>query len=75
MICFTYRQAQEHWLTFGMAEGRQACGEFHCLQYFERYPIIARQLNNNCTLGVMNYVLVGLLQGLVGVVDGGAYDR
>jgi hypothetical protein len=30
------QEAQQHWLSHGIAEGRQACGAFHMLQYLSR---------------------------------------
>lgn len=71
----TLEQAQAHWLEYGLSEGRQASGQFHILQYFQRYPQLAAQLDNNLTAGVINYVAAGQAAGRVGVVDGGAYGK
>jgi hypothetical protein len=72
---FPFGQAIDHWLEYGIVEGRQACGAFHTLQYFQRYPALAKQLGNNLKEGIINYVSTGKAQGLVGIVDGGAYGR
>ena len=54
----------------------------------DRYPALAQAFNSKLTLGalmiwlistnvagIIDYVLIGQSQGLVGIVDGGAYGR
>lgn len=72
---FTEEQAQAHWKRNGIAEGRQACGSFHTLQYLERYPDVkdACQSSPLCALG--HYLSYGLKEGRLGYKEGGGFGR
>ena len=52
-----------HFLTFGMNEGRQACEQFNPAAYRERYPDLRAAFGDNVRLYYLHYLLQGRLEG------------
>jgi hypothetical protein len=63
--------AQNHWQNFGLAEGRQAHGCFHTLQYMARYPDVRAACNNSPACALAHYLEHGILEGRLGFVEDG----
>lgn len=55
-----------HFLTFGMNEGRQACEQFNPAAYRERYPDLRAAFGDNVRLYYLHYLLQGRLEGRQG---------
>jgi hypothetical protein len=72
-------QSQEdafnHWVTYGLKEGRQACGSFHVRQYLDRYPDLKQAFGNNFIAAANHYLQHGLAEGRLGFLEGGGYGR
>lgn len=72
----TVAQAQQHWLTFGINEGRQACGSYHVLQFLDNYPDLKQKYGTNYSAATEYYLSTGYNQQLLGYTPNkGAYGR
>ena len=59
--------AQQHWLNFGIAEGRQAQPSFSSVRYLAKYPDLAAALGlSNYRGAIEHYVSIGYSEGRTG---------
>lgn len=57
-------QAKQHWLTYGINEGRQASPEFHAPAYLNRYPdLVAAFGKTNYRKAIEHYLTYGINEG------------
>ena len=68
---FSKEDARNHWLTYGIEEGRQACGSFHTLQYLDNYPSLKQKFGTNYTQAIEYYLNYGYSIGRFGYTIGG----
>ncbi|XP_033740947.1 uncharacterized protein LOC117327850 [Pecten maximus] len=69
----TPEAAKAHWLSLGIAEGRQGCGSFHSKQYVTRYPDLTNAFHANYNSVIAHYLTNGIHEHRLGYIDGG-YD-
>ncbi len=62
-----------HFLTFGMQEGRIASPEFNVLAYAERYPDLKKAYGTNWAGYYEHYMVMGKAEGRIGTTDGSVY--
>ena len=74
---FSKAEAAQHWETYGINEGRQACGSFHVLQYLDNYPSLKEKFGTNYTEAIEYYLEFGYYSKneSMGYTIGGAYGR
>eukprot|EP00823_Brevimastigomonas_motovehiculus_P008153 TRINITY_DN7427_c0_g1_i1.p1 TRINITY_DN7427_c0_g1~~TRINITY_DN7427_c0_g1_i1.p1 ORF type:complete len:442 (+),score=106.78 TRINITY_DN7427_c0_g1_i1:52-1377(+) len=60
-------QAKIHWLTFGMKEGRQACGSFHSIQYLNRYEDLKKAFGSDYQAAIQHYLEKGIQEKRIGI--------
>jgi hypothetical protein len=53
----------QHWLDYGIKEGRQASEEFSSITYINRYPDLKNAFGNNYELAVKHYIDYGIGEG------------
>ena len=57
----------EHFITFGMKEGRQGNADFNVKTYKERYPDLKEKFKNESSLYYKHYCLKGYSEGRKGI--------
>jgi hypothetical protein len=62
---------QEHWQSYGVAEGRQAHGCFHTRQYLARYEDVKEACKGDTACALNHYIQHGISEGRVGYVEDG----
>ncbi len=58
--------ARNHWLAYGLCEGRQAHPNFHSTQYLGLYPDLTSAFGDNYALALRHYLIHGIGEGRVG---------
>ncbi len=59
--------AQQHWLTYGIDEGRQAYAQFSSAVYLQKYPDLSAALGSTNYRGAIeHYVSIGYAEGRTG---------
>lgn len=62
--------AMQHFINYGMKEGRQGCKDFNVDAYKGRYPDLASAFGTNNTSYYLHYINFGIKEGRVGTTDG-----
>lgn len=58
-----------HFVTVGVAEGRQGCEEFNVQAYMNRYPDLQKVYGNNYKMYYLHYMMAGKAEGRNGRAD------
>lgn len=60
---------KNHWLTYGMGEGRQACSNFDVKSYLDRYVDLKNAFGTNYRAGIDHYLNYGIREGRSGILS------
>ncbi|NBK93441.1 vancomycin resistance protein [bacterium 1XD21-13] len=71
-LSYNYNSLYQHYLNFGLAEGRSGSAEFNCLVYRNNYPDLQAAFGNNYSAYCAHYENYGKAEGRSAAGDGRA---
>ena len=62
------QKASNHWVSYGIKEGRQGSPNFFVKDYIELYPDVQKITSNNYHAAIQHYLEIGIQEGRKGII-------